>query len=616
MFGVNPFYGQENLQSISFSAGHIDAPYAHLMTMGISGNIPRIEFGDGFATGVTTLGNQTLGTGHWFQNGQTANTVTINVSRLNYIKEWQYVVAGGNDGIIGGVDLSKCTRLWDEVTIIGHQNLTGITFPPAMETDEEFILLRVYGNNLTGRLDFSGVTNLGRTAPNVTALQFYANPNLTAVTFPPIITGQCNPVGRTCDFREIDFSAFVACQGFQFQDNPNLTAITFAESAQTIDIFGNVNLSSCDFKELDFTNLAERFGGIVDISYNSNLTAVTFPQTDLTNKINLRNCGFQSDYTVDLSPLRNLGTSIIIRNNNYGNIIFPSNDNQITEFLCHNMNDLRHFDISPLSGFNVSINPLVCANLTGITFPSGNVFEVPGVQTYQNDLRNLDMTNLTGLSNTIQFYQNFNLSSVTFPETSYSINSVRGFQTNIGILDFSPLKNYGGLIEFYSNNSLSSITFGSTSGTTTEINFYSCDNIQTIDFTPLGNSLSGNIRVHNNPVLRNVFFPITTGTVTEFRAEECTLPFVNFRPLSAGTQDGIVITLDDNSTTFTECNQILDSLSGMGAQNGILYLSGTSGAATVAKGYDTSSGGINGFAIYEDLINNSGWTIFMSGLTV
>ena len=49
---------------------------------------------------------------------------------------------------------------------------------------------------------------------------------------------------------------------------------------------------------------------------------------------------------------------------------------------------------------------------------------------------------------------------------------------------------------------------------------------------------------------------------------------------------------------------------------GTLYLSGSSASPTGAEGYDTSSGGINGFAIYEDLINNSGWTIFMSGLTV
>ena len=41
----------------------------------------------------------------------------------------------------------------------------------------------------------------------------------------------------------------------------------------------------------------------------------------------------------------------------------------------------------------------------------------------------------------------------------------------------------------------------------------------------------------------------------------------------------------------------------------------TNFAATANLGFDTTSGGIDGFSIYTDLTTNSGWTIFMSGLT-
>ena len=161
MFGVNPFYGQENLQSISFSAGHIDAPYAQVMTVNSGGGVPRIDFGDGFASATTILGNQLADTGHWFQNGQSANTVTINAARLEKIKEWQYAVTGLNDGIIGGLDLSKFSGLCDELTITGHQKLTGITFTSASTTNNDFLIFRVLGNDLQGHLQLSGFTNLG-----------------------------------------------------------------------------------------------------------------------------------------------------------------------------------------------------------------------------------------------------------------------------------------------------------------------------------------------------------------------------------------------------------------------------------------------------------------------
>ena len=145
MFGGHSFNAQDSTQRIVFSAGHIDAPYAQTMTMQDSISVPRMDFGDGFASATTILGNAINDTGHFFQNGSTASTVSITVARLDAIKEWQYICSFGNDGIIGGVDISKMTGLYDELSIIGHANLIGITFPPQVTTDNEFILFRVYG---------------------------------------------------------------------------------------------------------------------------------------------------------------------------------------------------------------------------------------------------------------------------------------------------------------------------------------------------------------------------------------------------------------------------------------------------------------------------------------
>lgn len=614
MFSIHPFNAQESTQFISFSAGHIDAPYAQVMTVESGAGVPRIDFGDGFASATTIFGNTTTDTGHYFQNGSTSSTVTISFSRPERIKEWQYPVAGLNDGIIGELDVSAFTGLWDEFTITGHQNLTGMTLPTGVTTSNEFILFRVQGNKLYGTLNLSGFTNFGRTSPDIMTCQFFANINMTGVTFPST-PRLISLNGRSCDFRSLDFSPMTGIKAFTFNSNQNLTAITFSDSGNTEDING-FDFSDCGFYDLDFTKVADKMGGIIQIDQNYNLSAVTFPQTDLATQINMNSCGFQSDYTVDLTPLRNLGTSIQIRSNNYGDIIFPPTENQITTFLCRDMNQLKHFDISPLSGINTSIQPLECENLTGITFSDAYLYEVTGFNITNDDFRELDMTPLGDkFSNFIYWRQNSFLTAVTFPPTPLGVDDLQGWSCgSLTDLDFSPMSGYGGNIECYSCGNLSAVTFSATTGVTTNLEFQNCDLVE-FDLSPLGNSLAGEIRLNSNSNLNSVTFPITSGAVTYFRADNCDLGFVDFRPLSAGTPDGIFINLDDNSTTFSECNQILDSLSGMGAQNGTLQLSGSSASSSGAEGYDTSSGGINGFAIYNDLITNSGWTIFMSGLT-
>lgn len=569
MYNINPFYGQENLQSISFSAGHIDAPYAQIMTVDSGGGIPRINFGDGFASATTVFGNQTLDTGHWFQNGQTANTITINVARLEKIKEWQYDVTGVNDGIIGNLDLSNFKGLWGNVFITGHKHLTGITFPSEMSTTQEFLIFRAFSCDIQGHIELSGMTNIGRTSPNSTSFQMYGNNGITSVNF-PITEKLVDYSFRSCGLNEVDLSMVSGYTGFDFSNNPTLSSITFTMSGHVNTITGSLNLYQCAFKEIDFTPLGDKFGGKINFYENPYLTAVTFPTTTANvTEFQCQSCGFVEESILDLRPIQNLKTYIVIRSNNYGELYFPSNDNLITTFVTRSLKKIKTLDLSPLSGISTSYNFSFCSLLTGVTFPTGNLYEITGVNFSGCDLKELDMTNIPQLSTTVLSHTNSNLTAVTFPNNSYYVEDFDFYNCDLREVDFTPLSSYGGNLNFYSNPNLSAITLSPTTETVTSVFSYGCD-----------------------------------------------LGFVNFRPLSAGTQDGIVINLDNNSTTFTECNQILDSLSGMGAQNGTLYLSGSSASPTGAEGYDTSSGGINGFAIYEDLINNSGWTIFMSGLTV
>jgi hypothetical protein len=624
MYNVNPFYGQENSQSFSFKAAAIDAPFAALMSMFGGISVPRFDFGDGFASASTTIGNFALDKGHWFNNGATSSTVTISCARVDYINQFQYPTTYGLDGIYGELDISKWTRLYDEFTVTGHRQLTGMTFPSVMETDNEFLLFRAYSNNLQGHVELSGMTNIGRTTPNATTFQMYGNTGLTSVNF-PATEKLVNYSFRSCGLSEVDLSMVSGYSGFDFGNNPTLSSITFTNSGQVHTIAGDINLYQCAFKDVDFTGLADKFGGRIELYSNPYLSAVTFPTTTATtSELQIQSCGFQEDGILDLRPLQNLGGYLVLRSNSFGEVLFPSNDTLITTFITRNLAQVKNVDLSPLSGINTSYNFNGSAKLTGMTFPTGNLYEITGINVASCDLRNLNMASLTGLSSSISIFQNNSMTAVTFPTTNYHITNFLGYQCDIRNLDFSPLSSYGGDSVFFSNSSLTAVTFPSTTGSVTSVHSYSCD-LRELDLSPLGansfnpinigSSYSGVIWTQTNPNLTAVTLPPTTGTIVQYNSEDCNIGVVDFGILSGGNQDNIYINMDDNSTTFEEGNLILDSLVRMDATGGTLHLSGDSGSVTGAQGYDISSGGVNGYSIYTDLTTNSGWTIFMSGLT-
>jgi len=624
MYNVNPFYGQENSQSFSFKAAAIDAPFAALMGMFGDISVPRFDFGDGFASASTTIGNFDLDTGHWFNNGATSSTVTISCARVDYINQFQYPTTYGLDGIYGDLDISKWTRLCDEFTVTGHRQLTGMTFPSAMETDNEFLLFRAYSNNIQGHVELSGITNIGRTIPDATTFQMYGNSGLTSVNF-PATEKLVNYSFRSCGLSEVDLSMVSGYSGFDFGNNPTLSSITFTNSGQVHTIAGDINLYECAFKDVDFTGLADKFGGRIELYSNPYLSAVTFPTTTATtSELQIQSCGFQEDGILDLRPLQNLGGYLVLRSNGFGELLFPSNDTLITTFITRNLSNVKHVDVSPLSGINTSYNFNGSPKLTGMTFPTGNLYEIMGINVASCDFKDLNLSNLTGLSNVIYVFNNNDLSAMTFPNSVYETTGFRGYQCDFRELDFSPLSNYSGDFSFFSNSSLSAVTFPSTTGSVSSVQAYSCDLID-LDLSPLGSSAfdplyhtvdyPGRIWTQTNSNLTGLTLPTTTGTVVDFRVSDCSLGFIDFGVLSGGNQDNIYIDIDDNSTTFEEGNLILDSLVRMDATGGTLHLSGDSGSVTGAQGYDTSSGGVNGYSIYTDLTTNSGWTIFMSGLT-
>jgi len=336
----------------------------------------------------------------------------------------------------------------------------------------------------------------------------------------------------------------------------------------------NVNASKLTLKTsaTTFTQLVEKSAGIPVFKFSKSVLAgesliynhagptiyyVDFLVNSALDAVKLEFKSQDIIGAVDLSEFENVSHWDMRGNPALTAITLPTNINVPVTYLNLSDNSLGgHMDLSPFTNISGSILGFLNTSLTGVTFPL-SLSAAPYTNFSGCDLRNVNLSSLSELGGVISFASNSNLSAITFPISTAPVTYMYLNGCNFKDLDFTSL-NIGGLMHLHDNSSLSSITFSTSTLNISTISAYSCN-----------------------------------------------LGYVNFYPISGGSNDDLTITLASNAMAATDVNHILVDLDDIGWTGGTLYIAGTNAAP------DGTSGGYNGTGATQNLIAN-GWTVTTS----
>lgn len=437
--------------------------------------------------------------------------------RDNMLQSIDWTVTGDTDGIVGHLDLSSQKELRQNVTITGHDNLTGISFNsdinPLNRSNSALTLVRLFNNDLQ-KIDISGFKNVGQPGSSVALIQIFNNFNCISLDLPesPFYTSLSM---RNLNIQQANLSSLSALTGLQAGPNPQMEDIIFPSnliSAAT----GTWDIQNTGVESLDWSVMGSNWGGHVFLFANPSLSSMTFPSCNNTlNSFFTRDNGIG---VLDLSPVSGISGNITIRNHSHTQVLFGPSSRPVNSILMRNGNQLSHLDLSPLEDVRNSVSIFSHASLTAITLGAWNN-TIHTTAIYQNPLvKDIDLSPVLGLQGTLQIFQNNSLVNLVMPEVANTFSSIV-FQQNI---------------------------------------------------------------MHG---------------------------YLNLNPISGSNSNNIFLNFNNNSSwNASVSNQMLFDLDNFGWTGGTLLMSGTT------SGYDTSSGGFNGFLHYTNLLSK-GWDITMSGLT-
>jgi len=404
----------------------------------------------------------------------------------------------------------------------------------------------------------------------------------------------------------------------QIAGHHNLTKIIFPSDVNPVDKSNSAittfSVFANDLRNLDisgFHNIGEDSdNSFVRVRTNFNLTAVTWPSTIYRVSLSIRDTMLTNE---NLSPFSALTALDAYPLSTLSAITFPTNiisaATGVWQFQSTKLTDLDMSVMGP--NFGGSINLFGNTSLTAVTFPScsNSVSTVFMQSNGYNATDTVDLSPMSGIAGSITIRNQSN-GSVLFGPSSRSIVLMSlNSNSNLQDLDFSMLSNVNTDFRINNNSVLSGMTLGGWSNSISLFQVFSNPLLATLDISNV-TGLRGLIRLHSNASLTATTLPTIANTVTNLELYNCPEHgYLDMKPISGSSSNDITLQFDDNSNwDETVSNHILHDLDNFGWTGGSLSMSGTT------SGYDTSSGGINGFSHYQSLTGKS-WTIIMSGLT-
>lgn len=394
--------------------------------------------------------------------------------------------------------------------------------------------------------------------------------------------------------------------------NNNINPTNKANSAVTI-----LRLYNNDLREIDlsgFKNIGEDAStASLQIYNNFNCSAVTFPTTNYRTSTSMRNLSVLTE--VDFTPMPAM-QGVAVNNSSQGTalsaVTFPTLISASTGSWDFNYTDIHNLDMSVLGpNFGARIDLAFNSSLTAVTFPACQDSVVEFFMR-GNGLPSdyvLDLTPMSGMSGDFTV-RNQSLRTINFAPSSNLIDffymTANGFMTNV---DLSPLSNLSTTFWNHSHGSCTAVTFGNWSNTFTTFYVFGYNLLPEINISGV-TGLGGQVLLHNNNALTACTLPETTNTISEIWFYSNPLHgYFDMKPISGGSNDNISLQFQNNSSwDEAVSNHILHDLDNFGWEDGYLAMSGST------AGYDTTSGGYNGFSHYQSL-TGKGWTIVMTGLT-
>lgn len=389
-----------------------------------------------------------------------------------------------------------------------------------------------------------------------------------------------------------------------------LTGITFAPIIATDDYVNNETtliLRENDLRALDLSSLTGTTGSL-QIYNNLSLSSLILPTTQLTASVSMRNSLLTS---VDFSTMTALNGVSTGPNPLMTAVTFPNLIATATGTWDLTNTPIHHVDFSPMrTNFGGKIK-LFHASTTGVTFPSCNntITELSMNNCGFASDYTIDCRSLTGISGSITC-RNQNHGGILFGPSDNSISLYYGrSQQQLKELDLSMLTDINTSFWLYTCNSLTGVTYGNWSNAFTTFYSYNLPLVTELNMTGI-TGMGGLIVFRENTACENIYLPETTRTITQLQCYSCpVLEYLDMKPLSGGSNNSIILKFDDNTNWTSDIsNHILHDIDNFGWTGGVLEMSGTT------SGYDTTSGGYNGFTHYTNL-TSKGWSITMSGLT-
>ncbi|MCB1712436.1 MAG: leucine-rich repeat protein [Candidatus Riesia sp.] len=279
-----------------------------------------------------------------------------------------------------------------------------------------------------------------------------------------------------------------------------------------------------------------------------------------------------------------------------------------SEFTAENLpNVVGDLDVSRFGGFGSTFSVRNTA-FSAIILPA--VFDSSVLNTtvvLLNDNPNIEEYDLTPFGakfgGLFRCYSCSSLNSLLLPTSSRAVTVEAYDLDSLTSLDLSPLSGMGASCNF-NGGAIQTVTFPTTTGSATNFTIlYGFSNqLTAVDFSPLADNFAGLVNFSSNPNLASVTLPASAETVSNLTFSSCALPSFDITPLT-GTNNNIVIQLQNNVLTASAVNQLLVDLDTKGWTGGSLNIAGTGNAAP-----DGTSGGNDGLTAKANLISK-GWSI-------
>jgi len=218
----------------------------------------------------------------------------------------------------------------------------------------------------------------------------------------------------------------------------------------------------------------------------------------------------------------------------------------------------------------------------------------------------VDLNKFDNLGGAFRADGNPQLTALTLPNSSQVFTQFYLFNCDLRDVDCNGLSGLGGVFSMRGNPNLTALTLPNSSEVFTGFylsyhGFDSTDITGELILTGLSN-LGGIFQIQGNSNLTALTLPNSSGIFTKFYAYSCNIPYIDYWPISAGTNNGISMRQESNTMTTINVNHTLVDLDDIGWTGGTINIAGDNSAP------DGSSGGYDGTTAKTNLLAKD-WTV-------